>query len=306
MIPSPYLILHKNPVEETTPSRTEKAKMRPTNFGTVFRAAFDFYKKHLWTITALMLIPSLAEMASEIIFGESFIGYYKDWSIEAFTGFGVLVWVLLVIAEYLGYSAALKIVSDKAKNAATSFGDALAYAFNRIREAFILAIRIIIYTYSWLLIILGAILMGPTFMAGFDVDFQMPNYISSWVMVFIGAVFLILIAVLIKRLLSVTFAFPLLEISEGMLGTIFFNYFILGIVLAIIGAIYGFVVIGMIVMPLVGPSLQQGFSVESMQTFEIVINASVIPLTLFASGINAMFQYAFMLKAIEEKKTYKG
>lgn len=281
--------------------------------------AFNYQKRYLKMICAFLVIPIAAQVALDV-YMDYIVPAGNDTSVAGYAmavivGFTLLIWLL----DFLGFGASIRYVAQSEKGKMPFFREALEFAFSRIWEAIVLAFRIFIYTYAWLLLLIMLLLTGQAILMWIGIGAPNMNLASvpGLNLILVIAFFIVFIQVVI-RALSITFAYPLLladekmtsaqaleksvSLSRGMKGSIFVNYFLLGILFALVGGIYGGIISGILidVMDISGNYVSD----SEVRTFSVISGTLLIPLLLALRGFMVMFQLTYAESAVEEKELF--
>lgn len=286
----------ENPNQPPVSAESAAPSKLNLHFIPIFKESIALYKKHFLVISGFMLITAIFSLIVEYFFpSDPTMGSSTFYKISAETvtvqsvGIGLVIGIAAMIISYFTYAASLRHLSTEGK---VGFSDALQQAVWTLREAIILAIRLFIYTYAWIITILVAVIaISP--IIGIEIRL---------LVAVISIAILILFIFLIKRMIAVSFAFPLflteekmeskqaleqsIVLSKGHLSTIFVNFLLLGIVAAIITFVYG-----MIIFPLIPTS---GIT---QATYNLSAEALLLPVQIVFASISVTFTYVFMRKA---------
>jgi hypothetical protein len=316
-----------------------------TGIGDILGETWTIYKKNFKVFTLIFILPTAAIVALQEFIGPSMLNSMlgkvdKDALGEQLMKFqgpvitAMLVAILMAIAvsavQFITYGAMLRACgSSEGGNA--SAGESFSFSMGRFWQGIILSVKIFFYSMAWLIFIaiipivvfaVGALLGSVASGAGEKLPAGLEWITGMGFLAGIAPILMIVIAVVvIIRSLRVTFAFPMLfgdekitpkealrrsiELSQGLGGTIFLNYFLLGIIFAVIGGIYGAIMV-QLAMAFI-PS-QSAFSVSLASVNELktqlnqIMAVLTLPLAVFSGSFGIIFQYAFMKKAMEEKK----
>ena len=263
-------------------------------FGEIFKEAFRLYKTNFVGLTGVFLIPLLVAEAVNYFLSGSPVGTLGNWEIPLVIGVALVLWgcgILETLSVLRG-----SVLTDKGQ---FGFSETLSFAFAKFIRAMGLSVRIFIYTGAWAVFLVGIIsfagmlpgIIGLSATKDFEgmIRFLLPAAIFGPI------VMIVLILILMKRFMSVTFAFAILasnddissrealmksiELSDKKTGTIFSNYFLYGLVVVIISIIVS-------------------------QIFAQIAGAEYIGTVIsdiFLGVLGSVFQYAFLKKMKEEK-----
>lgn len=289
-----------NPIGESNPAPQPSSVN--LHFTPIFQESIAMYKKYFAVISGLMLMPIVYTLLVEYLFPTASMvsnNYFKYSATTVakevtlpLTTVAILIGIVGMIINYLSYGASIR---HLATSAAVGFQEAITQVLATIKEAIILTIRIFIYTYAWIIILLMLAVMAVTIIGG-GVLFLAPVFLIA------SVIFLI---ILIKRMLAVTFAFPIflseenqtskqaleqsLAITRGHLGTIFVNYLILGILAAIVSTVYVMIV----------GAILDNFTMTAVN-YHLIVGILMLPLSVLFGGVSVVFIYIFMRKAQEK------
>lgn len=273
-------------------------------------------------ITAFMAVPVFAQFLMDVFMdtelpasGTDRVMTVMPGLLAVIVGFTLLIWLL----DYLGFGATIRYVAQSQRGKMPSFREALEYAFSRVWEAIVLAFRIFIYTYAWLLLLIMLLLSGQAIFM--YVGIGAPNMsiasMQGLNLILVIAFFVVFIQVII-RALAITFAYPLLladekmtsaealeksvSLSRGMKGSIFVNYLLLGILFGLVGAIYGGIMSSILIQVM---GISGNYASESgVMMFSLINGIMFIPLLLALRGFMVIFQLTYAESAIEEKELF--
>jgi len=282
-----------------------------TTIGSVLKETWNLYTKNIPALTGLFLTPAILNVAFS--FGISFM-IVKTNSLGTGIVIGALIFMMIVgwIIQLLGVCMGQRGAYLADSTGKVPFMQAMKEGMAKIGKAIILSIHMFLYTGAWILLILGLIMIVGTF--GAVIGLQGDNPISTALKPFMGVVFLlplimlVVLIALIGRYCKVAFAFPILlskeisskdamhesiQLAQGMVGIIFWNYFLVGLLLAIISGIATQLLVQIIGIFMPPPS---GTSAALTYLKDISLYAALVPSILIGS-FSMVFQYAFMKKA---------
>ena len=281
--------------------------------------AFNYQKRYIKMICAFLVIPIAAQLALNV-YMDYVVPEGKDISIAGYAmtvivGFTLLIW----LADFLGFGASIRYVSQSERGKMPSFREAIEYAFSRVREAIVLAFRIFIYTYAWLLLLILLLIAGQAILIGMGISAPNMNIAGiPWLNLILVIAFFVVFIKVIIRSLAITFAYPLLlsdekmtsaealeksvSLSLGMKGGIFVNYLLLGILFSLVVGIYGGIMSSVLIQ-LMGISTNNASESEVMM-FSVISGILLIPLLLAIRGFMVMFQLTYAENAEEEKELF--
>jgi len=282
-------------------------------------------------------LPSFAAMTLGNMDGQTFQKQFLQMGGPVITAILIVIGIYTVnaVINFITYGAMLhagaRAGGDETVGGKASIGESFSFSLSRFWQGTILSVRIFFYSLAWIGFILMALLFGGLLAAAFGASAGTnlaQSLTSHYATAFgafavIGPIAIIVVAVLVFiRLLRVTFAYPILfadgnvsekealdksiKLSKGLSGTVFLNYFLLGLMLAVIGGIYGGIArqIVMSLMP-AKSAFSAGASLASVQQpssfFNQVMAVASFPLMVVVGSIQIIFQHAFMKKAVEEK-----
>ena len=327
--------------QRTTVSNSRPVK---TGFGEILGETWNMYKKHFKLFSAIFIIPTLIVTAVNGFmmptFTQSLMGSINEKTGEQFLKFqgplatGMLVVILsgvvIAVINFITYGAMLRACGESESGNAT-VGKSFSFSWGRFWQGIVLSLRIFYYTMAWIGLLLCVLFLVAIAIAGamrgastgmgeqFINQTQVSTGLGLIGLVAICVLIVVAIVAIIRNLKAV-FAFPLffndekitpkealdksIKLSEGITGTIFVNYLLMGLLFAVIGGIYGGVVAQGAIAFL---PMQSGFSgtFSSVQQMQIqldqVLSVLTLPLMVVAGTMGIIFQFVFMKKAAEEK-----
>lgn len=304
---------------DTKETASPNSTPRPTGFSLLLSKAFSYQKRYIKMICAFLIIPIAAQLALNV-YMDFVTPEQKDISVAGYAmavivGFTLLIWFL----DFLAFGATIRYVAQSQRGKMPSFREALEYAFSRVWEAIVLAFRIFIYTYAWLLLLIILLLSGQAILMYVGIGAPNMNIASipGLNFVLVIAFFIVFIQVIIRSL-AITFAYPLLladekmtsaealeksvSLSRGMKGSIFVNYLLLGILFGLVGAIYGGIMSSVLIQVM---GISGNYASESeVMMFSLISGILLIPLLLALRGLMVMFQLTYAESAVEEKQLF--
>jgi hypothetical protein len=302
-----------------------------TKLDEILKETWRLYIKNFLSFCGLLVIPVILGVAIQIgilgtIVVNMIVNHQNTGTLNiSFIVGGVIVAIILQwLIQMFGISSTLRGAYYADTQEKLPFGKALQEGFAKIGKAAGLSIRVFFYTGAWVLAGLG-ILFGLGLLAAF---FASSNAENGFVSVmhpltsfigFIPLVIILLAILFIRRICRTAFAFPILlskdvsskealdesiHLADGIIGIIFGNYFLFGMLMAIGGGILGQIfsqVFGLIF------KLRQSGSLEEVTRhfLNISMYVSIIP-SILVKSFSVVFQYAFMKKAREEKSEQGG
>lgn len=302
-----------------------------TKLGEILKETWNIYSKHFLAFCGLFVLPVVLGIAVQIgIMGGIGInavvsgGSTTSINIPMIIGGIVAAAVLGWLIQLFGLNTTLRGAYYADTQGKLPFGQAFSEGLQKLGRSAGLSIRVFFYTGVWIIGILG-ILFGLTILAsvmavqdggsGFVAMMQPIMGLTG----ILPIVMLVVIIFLIQRICRATFAFPILlskdvtskealdesiQLADGITGTIFGNYFLFGLMMAIVVSVLNqllFQIVGMVYPAPQGSSMQEMINyIQNVSQF-----VGVIPSVLIGS-FSMVFQYAFMKKAREEKSEQSG
>lgn len=302
-----------------------------TKLGEILKETWKIYSKHFLLFCGLFVLPVVLGLVVHIgIIGAAGINAVisgtntSSINIPLIIGGMVLAGVLRWMIQLFGLNTTLRGAYYADTQEKIPFGQAFSEGLQKLGKSIGLSIRIFFYTGVWIIGILG-ILFGLTILASVMALKDGGNGFVSMMQPIMGLsgilplVMLVVIIFLIQRICRATFAFPILlskdvtskqaldesiQLAEGITGTIFSNYFLFGLLMAIVVTILNqlfFQLANMVYPAPKGPSLQEMVNyIQNVTQF-----VGIVPSVLIGS-FSMVFQYAFMKKAREEKSEQSG
>jgi len=303
-----------------------------TKLGAVIKETWSIYTKNIPGFIALFLLSVVLAVVVKMglfsILGVNAViaGQQNAQSLNLplLIGGGIAFIILNWLIQLLGLNASLRGAYYVDTQGKLPLGQAFSEGLQKLGKAAGLSVRVFLYTGAWILAILGALVaLGAlgTFIAAQGPDNN--SFVGMMaplmsVVGFLPLVMLVVLIFLITRFCRVVFAFPILlskevsskealdesiALADGITGTIFGNYFLFGLLMAIAGGILTALVgqIVGIVYPAPQGSIQATYDyIQSTTEY-----AGILPSVLIGS-FSLVFQYAFMKKAREEKTDQGG
>lgn len=306
-----------------------------TKLREVLKETWNIYSKNIPGFMGLFVLPVVLGLAMKMgLFG--FLGLnavanrenIQNLNIGLLLGGFVLVIILGWLIQLLGLNTTLRGAFLTDSTGKLSFAQAFREGLQKLGKAAGLSIRVFFYTGAWLLGALavlfalgtlGAIMTanGLSSNGGENGFLKIIAPLMSF-MAFLPLVMIVLLLFLIGRICKSTFAFPILlskeisskdalhesiSLADGLTGTIFSNYFLFGLLIAIVSVVLSQIFMQLIglVMPVPKGSIQE--SVNYIQN--ITEYAGLIP-GIVVGSFSVVFNYAFMKKVREEKADQGG
>lgn len=315
---------------KTAEQKPEKVQYRAvkTRLREVLKETWNLYTKNFLGFTGLFVLPVILSFALRL-------GVFSMFGFNAVTGqanslnFGMVVAGFLIVIilgwliQLLGVTTTLRGSHLADTTGKLPFAEAFREGLGKLGKAAGLSIRVFFYTGVWIIMVMAVVMaLGAlsTFLAA-----QMPDNESlkifaplAGIVGIIPLVMLVVLLFLIKRICNAVFSFPILmskevtgkealdesiALADGITGTIFANYFLFGLLIAILGGI-----LTQLFMQLIGvvyPSPEGAMDARIQYIQNVSDYASIIPGMIIGS-FSIVFQYAFMKKAREEKKDQGG
>ncbi len=302
-----------------------------TQLGVVLAETWNIYSKHFLAFCGLFVLPVLLGIALKMgVF--SFMGLnvltsgenIKNINIPLIVGGLIAVGLIGWLIQLLGVNTTLRGSYYADTQGKLSFGQAFSEGLQKLGKAAGLSVRVFLYTGAWIIAVLGIVFglgMLATVLSAASSDNGFVSMMQP-IMSFFGfmpLVMLVVLLFLIQRMCRVVFAFPILlskdvsskealdesiQLADGITGTIFWNYFVFGLLIAIGGGILTQLFLQIVTMVYRAPASDTGLNALSYLQ-NVTDIAGIVPGIVIGS-FSVVFQYAFMKKAREEKSEQSG
>lgn len=312
---------HNSPQEsKKNQYRSVKTKLRE-----ILKETWGLYTKNFLGFIGLFVLPVALGVALRFgvnwVFGFNVVvgqEQIQNVNLGMIAAGIIVIMVLGWLIQLLGLTTTLRGAYFADTTGKLPFAEAFREGLGKLGKAAGLSIRVFFYTGVWIIMIMAVIVglgaLATLFAARMPDNESLKMFAPlAGTVGFLPLVMIVVLLFLIKRICNAVFSFPILmskevsskealhesiALADGITGTIFANYFLFGLLVAILGGI-----LTQLFMQIVGavyPSPQGALDVRIEYLQNMTEYASIIPGMIIGS-FSLVFQYAFMKKAREEK-----
>lgn len=310
---------------QNSPQESKKIQYRSvkTRLGEILKETWKLYVGNFFGFIGLFVLPVALGVALRFgvnwVFGFNAVtGQANSLNFGMVVGGFIIVIILGWFIQLLGVTTTMRGAHLADTTGKLPFAEAFREGLGKLGKAAGLSIRVFFYTGVWIVMVM-AVVMALGALSVFLAS-QMPDNESlkmfaplAGTVGFMPLAMIVVLLFLIKRICNAVFSFPILmskdvsgrdalkesiALADGITGTIFANYFLFGLLIAILGGI-----LTQLFMQIVGavyPSPQGALDARIEYLQNMTEYASIIPGMVIGS-FSLVFQYAFMKKAREEK-----
>jgi|GEM_PF-2943731 len=310
--------------EENAQNPPPKSK---TRFTSLFDETTKFYKKHYKSLLILFLIPVVIQavstlLLSNILITNNFPGTISNtpvnlMNIPMLIGIYAVFIIVFSLLIMMASGASVRIMAADDKQQKISIMEAINGFWQRFGKALGLSVRFLNYTFGWFLFlfIFVFILQGISLALIKNGDDTVNNFLQpvSPILPILPLIFIAFLIVFFVRMLRAFFSFPILmsgdgsskealdesiTISKGITGRIFWNLFLVSLVLGILGGMATQLIMQIIALFYPMPT---GFGVNTLNYYNSIAPFAGILTQLVIQSFTVTFNYVFMKRAREEK-----